>query len=76
MASSDIGPASLTALGAHMNHSHDRNILFNILLDDDSDGLTLIQGAPIHTCDDLRRARAEIAQRARPPADAGAKLRD
>lgn len=59
-----------------MNQSRDRNILFNILLDDDSEGLTLIQGAPIHTCDDLRRARAEIAQLGQRRAETGAKLHD
>jgi hypothetical protein len=47
-----------------MDHSsRDRDILFQILLDDDSAGFTLIQGAAIHSCDDLRRARAAIARR-------------
>jgi len=45
-----------------MDHGRDRNILFQILLDDDATGFTLIQGAPIHSCEDLRRARAEIAR--------------
>ncbi|MBV8534935.1 MAG: hypothetical protein JO128_05050 [Alphaproteobacteria bacterium] len=39
-----------------------RDVLFQILLDDDATGFTLIQGAPIHSCEDLRRARAEIAR--------------
>ena len=46
-----------------MDHSsRDRDILFQILLDDDTAGITLIQGAAIHSCEDLRRARAEIAR--------------
>jgi hypothetical protein len=45
-----------------MDHSRQRDALFQILLDDDTTGLTLIQGAPIHSCEDLRRARAEIAR--------------
>ncbi len=45
-----------------MDRSRQRDTLFRILLDDDTTGLTLIQGAPIHSCDDLRRARAEIAR--------------
>lgn len=63
-------------MGATMNHSRDTNILFNILLDDGSEGLTLIQGAPIHTCEDLRRARTELAQIGRPIAPAAAKHPD
>ena len=45
-----------------MTGSRNREFLFEILLDDDAKGLTLIQGAPIHSCDDLRRARAEMAR--------------
>ncbi|HTP83634.1 MAG TPA: hypothetical protein VMQ11_11865 [Alphaproteobacteria bacterium] len=45
-----------------MDRSYDRDVLFQILLDDDATGFTLIQGAPIHSCEDLRRARAEIAR--------------
>jgi hypothetical protein len=45
-----------------MNRGRENDVLFQILLDDDATGLTLIQGAPIHSCEDLRRARAEIAR--------------
>lgn len=50
-----------------MDHSRDREFLFHILLDDDG-GLTLIQGAAIHSCDDLLRARAEVARSRHPAA--------
>lgn len=50
-----------------MDSRRDRELLFHILLDDEAQGLTLIQGAPIHSCDDLRRARAEIARSGRVP---------
>jgi len=52
--------------GHHMDHSRNRDLLFQILLDDDTTGFTLIQGAPIHSCEDLLRARAEMARIARP----------
>ncbi|HEX9463906.1 MAG TPA: hypothetical protein VGB82_15005 [Alphaproteobacteria bacterium] len=45
-----------------MNKQADRDILFQILLDESGRGLTLIQGAPIHTAEDFRRARAELAR--------------
>lgn len=51
-----------------MDHSRDREFLFHILLDDDDRGLTLIQGAAIHSCDDLLRARAEVARSRHPAA--------
>jgi hypothetical protein len=50
------------AMGDPMDRSPKREILFHILLDNDVEGLTLIQAAPIHSCDDLRRARAEVAR--------------
>ena len=45
-----------------MDHNRDREFLFQILLDDDAEGLTLIQGAAIHSCEDLLRARAAMAR--------------
>ncbi len=53
-----------------MTGNRNRDGLFEILLDDNAKGFTLIQGAPIHSCDDLRRARAELARAplSRPPA--------
>jgi len=45
-----------------MDRSRQPDTLFQILLDDDTTGLTLIQGAPIHSCEDLLRARAEIGR--------------
>lgn len=44
-----------------MTGSRHRDGLFEILLDDNANGFTVIQGAPIHSCDDLRRAQAELA---------------
>ena len=43
-----------------MDHSRDRDFLFQFLLNDDAEGLTLIQGAAIHSCEDLLRARAAM----------------
>ncbi len=37
-----------------------RKILFEILLDDDATGMTLITGAPIHSADDFLRARRAL----------------
>ena len=51
-----------------MTGHRDREFLFEILLDEDAKGLTLIQGAPIHSCDDLRRARMELARLRHRPA--------
>jgi len=45
-----------------MSKAANRDILFQILLDSDAGGLTLIQGAPIHTTDDFLRARAELSR--------------
>lgn len=45
-----------------MNKQSDRKVLFEILLDGQAEGLTLIQGAPIHCSDDFLRARAELAR--------------
>ncbi len=45
-----------------MTGQHDREFLFEILLDDDAKGLTVIQAAAIHSWKDLRRARAEMAR--------------
>lgn len=45
-----------------MDHGQNRDILFQIVLDDDAEGLTLIQGAAIHSCEDLLRARAAMAR--------------
>ncbi len=59
-------------MGVPMTGHRDREFLFEILLDDDATGLTLIQGAAIHSCDDLQRARAEMARIRRRPAAAPA----
>ena len=51
-----------------MNVAASRKILFEILLDDDTAGMTLIAGAPIHSADDFRRARRALdALNAAPP---------
>jgi hypothetical protein len=41
---------------------NDRDALFQILLDDDARGLTLIHAAPIRTAEDFRRVRAELTR--------------
>ena len=39
----------------------ERDFLFEILLDSDVAGLTVIRGAAIGSCEDFLRARAELA---------------
>jgi hypothetical protein len=56
-----------------MTGNRDHDVLFEILLDDDAKGLTVIQGAPIHSCEDLRRARAALARVGRSPLSAPAR---
>jgi hypothetical protein len=53
----------------------DRDILFEILLDSDADGLQRIHGAPIHCVDDFLRARRELSRLEAAPVPASAQSR-
>jgi len=54
-----------TSDGASVNKQTDkkseRDFLFEILLDNEVQGLTVIRGAAIRSCEDFLRARAELA---------------